>query len=88
MATANIAEILVMTDEESAAAEEYVPYPSWGHLARDCRTDGANKAVRAIHDLETAEDPDGRHWPQYKISDDKALAYLRFAPIPLDEPTA
>ncbi|MFC8661915.1 protein phosphatase 2C domain-containing protein [Streptomyces sp. NPDC057199] len=76
--TADIAEILVMTDGVSAAVEEYGLYPSWGHLARVCRTDGPDQAVRAIHDLETEEDPDGRRWPRYKVSDDKALAHLQF----------
>lgn len=77
--TADIAEILVMTDGVGAAVEEYGLYPSWGHLAHVCRTDGPEKAVRAIRDIE-AEDPEGRRWPRYKISDDKALAHLLFAP--------
>ncbi|MGW0711773.1 hypothetical protein ACWD4G_38445 [Streptomyces sp. NPDC002643] len=78
--TADIAEILVMTDGVSAAVEEYGLYPSWGHLARACRTDGPDKAIQAIRDLEMTEDPDGRLFPRYKIADDKALAYLRFPP--------
>ncbi|MFF4755296.1 hypothetical protein ACWD5R_41105 [Streptomyces sp. NPDC002514] len=76
---AGITDILVMTDGASAGVEEYGLYPTWNDLAHACRTDGPDKVVRFIHDAET-EDSDGRHWPRYKIHDDKTLAYLRFAP--------
>ncbi|MEI5595902.1 hypothetical protein [Streptomyces brasiliscabiei] len=75
--TADVAEILVMTDGVSAAVEDYGLYPTWDHLARASRTDGPDKAVRAIHALETREDPAGRRFPRYKVADDKALAHLR-----------
>jgi len=78
--TADIADILVMTDGVSAGVEEYGLYPAWEDLARACLTDTPATVVRAIHDAE-ADDPDGRRWPRYKVSDDKALAYLRFAPV-------
>jgi hypothetical protein len=75
----DLAEILVMTDGVSASVEEYGLYPSWDHLARACRTDGPDTVVRAIRNIE-AQDPDGRRWPRYKISDDKAIASLQFTP--------
>ncbi|MDX2828628.1 protein phosphatase 2C domain-containing protein [Streptomyces ipomoeae] len=78
--TSQIADILVMTDGASAGVEDYGLYATWDDLAHACLTEGPDKVVRAIHDAE-AEDPDGRRWPRYKGSDDKALAYLRFAPV-------
>jgi hypothetical protein len=77
---ADLADILVMTDGASAAVEEYELYATWDDLARFCLTDGPGKVVRAIHDFE-ADDPDGCRWPRYKQHDDKALAFLRFAPV-------
>jgi hypothetical protein len=79
--TAEIADILVMTDGASAGVEEYGLYPTWDDLAHACLLDGPDKILRAIQEAE-AEDPDGRRWPRYKPSDDKALAFLRFAPMP------
>ncbi|MEU9190112.1 hypothetical protein AB0D14_37420 [Streptomyces sp. NPDC048484] len=75
----DLADILVMTDGASAGIEEYGLYLSWDDLADACLTDGPDTVVRFIHDTEAA-DPDGRRWPRYKKSD-KALAYLRFAPV-------
>ncbi|WP_405968942.1 protein phosphatase 2C domain-containing protein (plasmid) [Streptomyces sp. NBC_00015] len=78
--TAGIADILVMTDGVSAGVEEYGLYPTWDAMARACLAGSPATVVRAIQDAE-ADDPDGRRWPRYKVSDDKALAYLRFASI-------
>lgn len=80
--TADIADILMMTDGVSAGVEEYRLYPTWDDLAHACLTDSPDKVVRAIQAAE-ADDPDGRRWPRYKVSDDKALAYLRFALVDL-----
>lgn len=78
--TADIADILVMTDGVSAGVEEYGLYPTWEDLAQACLTGSPATVVRAIQDAE-ADDPDGRRWPRYKVSDDKALAFLRFASV-------
>lgn len=78
--TASIADILVMTDGVSASVEEYGLYPTWDDLARACLTGSPEKVIRAIQDAE-ADDPDGQRWPRYKASDDKTLAFLRFAHV-------
>ncbi|MFI6281635.1 protein phosphatase 2C domain-containing protein [Streptomyces sp. NPDC050988] len=78
--TASIADILVMTDGVSAGVEEYGLYSTWDDLTRACLTGSPEKVVRAIQDAE-ADDPDGRRWPRYKVHDDKALAFLRFAHV-------
>ncbi len=78
--TADIADILVMTDGASAGVEEYGLYSTWDDLAHACLVDGPDKVLRTIQDAE-ADDADGRRWPRYKASDDKALAFLRFAPV-------
>jgi hypothetical protein len=78
--TADIADILMMTDGVSAGVEEYGLYPTWGDLAQACLTGSPATVVHAIQGAEE-DDPDGRRFPRYKKSDDKALAYLRFASV-------
>ncbi|WP_055530188.1 protein phosphatase 2C domain-containing protein [Streptomyces graminilatus] len=78
--TADIADILVMTDGASCGVEEYGLYPTWDDLAHACLQDGPDEILRAIQEAE-AKDPGGQRWPRYKLSDDKAIALLRFTPM-------
>ncbi|MEU9044441.1 MULTISPECIES: protein phosphatase 2C domain-containing protein [unclassified Kitasatospora] len=75
---AEIAQIIAATDGVSSAVDDYGLY-SWTELAASCRADGPQALVDAVHQAEE-RDADGRAWPRYKPSDDKALAYLDLTP--------
>ncbi|MGP4114015.1 hypothetical protein ACTWP5_24285 [Streptomyces sp. 4N509B] len=72
--TRDLEAVLVMTGGVSAVVTDY-KIATWSHLARLCRTDGAQQVVQLVHDAE-AGDPDGRRWPRCQRHAGKALAAL------------
>ncbi|MEY9948415.1 protein phosphatase 2C domain-containing protein [Kitasatospora sp. GAS1066B] len=76
-----VAAVLAMTDGVSCAVEDYGLY-SWSELIAECASAGPAAVLGAIVRAET-QDPDGRVWPRYKQSDDKAAVFW-----PLPAPTA
>ncbi|MFJ5733957.1 hypothetical protein [Streptomyces microflavus] len=72
-----IRRLLVMTDGAQAGVEPYGLW-SWDEYANACEAIGPQQVLTTIHRYEHGEDPHGVQHPRYKISDDKALAYITF----------
>ncbi|MER5865932.1 hypothetical protein [Kitasatospora sp. NPDC002040] len=68
-----IGELLLATDGVSSAVDDY-GLLTWPRIAATCRSGHPQQVLEAIEAFEQ-QDPDARHAPRGKLSDDKALAY-------------